>query len=67
VLSRTQLSALILWMGFDMSEWSPDWIHVAHVRHDEGRGLRLQSMVGSGRTGEKQRKEMRRARCPRSP
>lgn len=38
---------------------------MAHVRHDEGRGLRLESVVGSGcRTDEKRRKEMRRARCP---
>lgn len=37
---------------------------MAHVRHDEGRGLRLESVVGCGRAGEKRRKEMRRARCP---
>lgn len=34
---------------------------MAHVRHDEGRGLRLESVVGSGRAGEKRRKETRRA------
>lgn len=37
---------------------------MAHVRHDEGRGLRLESVVGCGRASEKRRKEMRRARCP---
>lgn len=37
---------------------------MAHVRHDEGRGLRLESVAGCGRAGEKRRKEMRRARCP---
>lgn len=34
---------------------------MAHVRHDEGRGLRSKSAVGNGRAGEKRRKETWRA------
>lgn len=54
----TQPSALIPEMGLSMrqSGLSHDRIHVAHVRHDEGRGLRSERVVGSaGRRKAKKR------------